>query len=246
MNRLQKKCVLASTGVHLLLLLLLLCSGFIAPSPKAGDYHVLDIIPANLIDAPFNNAGAGATVAAPPPPLPPPPLEKMEKPDLKPVAEPNAGRSAKMLGSTQLVTRTAPEGIIGGEDAAARARAVRNILRRLKTGLSSGAGISGGGGTGEAYANYRDVVYTIYNQAWTLPANIAHDDETVIASILIASDGTVLNARIVTPSGDPAADASVQRALERVTFTAPFPKGATDKERTYTINFNTKVKRMLE
>ena len=33
-------------------------------------------------------------------------------------------------------------------------------------------------------------------------------------------------------------DASVQTDLDRVTFVAPFPEGATDKERTYTINFN--------
>jgi len=41
-------------------------------------------------------------------------------------------------------------------------------------------------------------------------------------------------------------DASIQRTLERVTFIAPFPNGAVEKERTYIINFNLKAKRMLE
>ena len=41
-------------------------------------------------------------------------------------------------------------------------------------------------------------------------------------------------------------DASVQKTLDRVTFIAPFPEGTTEKERTYIINFNLKVKRMLE
>jgi hypothetical protein len=40
-------------------------------------------------------------------------------------------------------------------------------------------------------------------------------------------------------------DASVQRTLDRVKFIAPFPEGATEKERTYIINFNLKAKRML-
>ena len=64
--------------------------------------------------------------------------------------------------------------------------------------------------------------------------------------VTIASDGTVINAHIITPSGDAHVDATVQRALDRVQFIAPFPEGATEKERTYTINFNLKAKRMLE
>ena len=128
---------------------------------------------------------------------------------------------------------------------APQARAIESALRNLKNSLSSDAG-TGTGGTGGGAANYRDAVYSIYNQAWTLPANIANEDENVMVTITIASDGTVLNARIVTPSGDAPVDASVQRTLERVTFIAPFPKGAKEKERTYTINFNPKAKRMLE
>jgi hypothetical protein len=37
----------------------------------------------------------------------------------------------------------------------------------------------------------------------------------------------------------------VQRTLDRVTFVAPFPDGAKEKERTFIINFNLKAKRML-
>jgi TonB family protein len=56
----------------------------------------------------------------------------------------------------------------------------------------------------------------------------------------------VISARIITPSGDPGVDASVQHTLDRVPFIAPFPEGAKEKERTYTINFNLKAKRSLE
>jgi hypothetical protein len=41
-------------------------------------------------------------------------------------------------------------------------------------------------------------------------------------------------------------DAVVQRTLDRVTYIAPFPEGATEKERTYTINFNPQVERNLQ
>ena len=64
------------------------------------------------------------------------------------------------------------------------------------------------------------------------------------ATVTIASDGTVLSARILKPSGDASVDRSVQRTLDRVTFIAPFPEGAKDKQRTYTINFNLKAKRL--
>ena len=102
------------------------------------------------------------------------------------------------------------------------------------------------GNSSAAYANYASVVKSVYDQAWTLPDTVANDDENVKVSVTIASDGTVINARIITASGDAPVDATVQRALERVTFIAPFPSGTTDNERTYVINFNPKAKRMLE
>jgi TonB family protein len=101
------------------------------------------------------------------------------------------------------------------------------------------------GNSSVAYANYATVVKSVYEQAWILP-NDATDNANTKVSVTIASDGTVITARIVTPSGDAGLDASVQRTLDRVKFIAPFPEGATEKERTYTINFNPQVKRLLE
>ena len=108
MNRLQKKCLIATVGVHLLLLLILIVGpAFFAPRPKADDLQVLDVIPANLIDAAFSSGVANAAppppapVTPPTPPTPPPPVpvvvppapvpepvkpvRNVEKPDLKPV-----------------------------------------------------------------------------------------------------------------------------------------------------------------
>src|ERR1019366_8061066 len=140
MNRLQKKCVIGTAGVHLLLgVILVVVPAFFYSKPKADDLQVLDVIPANLIDAAFNS---GVANAGPPPPP---------------------------------------------------------------------------------------------------PGNADNDEANTRVSVTIANDGTVISARIVTPSGDTKVDASIQRTLERVTYIAPFPKGAVEKERTYIINFNLKA-----
>jgi len=258
MNRLQKKCVLATAGVHLLLLVILLVGpAFFQPRPKADDLHVLDIIPANLIDAPFTsgvrNAQPPPPVAQPepPPPTPPPTVmprtpapapEKIVKPEaVKPPPAPD--QQHKIEPNLKPAVRTAPK---NDHTDSQRARALRNAIRNLRRNFSPSTTVDMPGNSSVAYANYADAVKSVYDQAWTLPDAIAGDNENVKASVTIASDGAVISARIIEPSGDGALDASVQRTLERVTFIAPFPEGTADKQRTYTINFNPQVKRMLE
>jgi len=79
MNRLQKKCVIGIVGVHLLLgVILVVGPAFFYSKPKADDLQVLDVIPANLIDAGLQQrsrqcrAAATAPVTLPPPPPPTP------------------------------------------------------------------------------------------------------------------------------------------------------------------------------
>ncbi len=263
MNRLQKKCFMATVGVHLLLVVILLVGpAFFAPRPKADDFHVLDVIPANLIDAPFNSGVANATPPpvvqpAPQPVVTPPAPPKVETPEPikqvvkaltpepKPVEKPTVSQKPKIQINTQLVIRTAPKNPPTADNSRQNARAFRNALRNLKSNLTSDTTVDLPGNSSTAYANYADAVKSIYEQAWTLPADTASDDANTKASVTIASDGTVISARIIAPSGDANVDASIQRTLERVTFIAPFPKGAPEKERTYIINFNLKAKRLL-
>src|SRR5882672_11465268 len=73
MNRLGKKCVIATVGIHLLLLVTLIVGpAFFNPQPKTDDTQVLDVIPANLIDAAFNSGVKNATPPAPTPVVPQP------------------------------------------------------------------------------------------------------------------------------------------------------------------------------
>jgi colicin import membrane protein len=260
MNRLQKKCVLATAGVHLLLLVILLVGpAFFQPRHPADNMPILDVIPANLIDAAFNS---GVRNAQPPPPVaqpvpqplapqpqpvvtpraPTPSPEKTVKPEAaKP--QPTPDQRHRIEPNLRPEVRTAPRNV---RDDSQRARALRNAIRNLKNNFSPGTTVDMPGNSSAAYANYADAVKSVYDQAWTLPDTIASDNENVKVSVTIASDGAVVSARIIEPSGDSALDASVQRTLERVTFIAPFPEGTTDKQRTYTINFNPQVKQMLE
>jgi TonB family protein len=71
-------------------------------------------------------------------------------------------------------------------------------------------------------------------------------DETITkVTVTIGSEGKVLSRRIIKLSGVTSMDKSVQRALELVKFIEPFEPGAKEKERTYTINFDLRAKRLL-
>jgi TonB family protein len=68
MNRLKKKCVIVTASLHVLLLgILFLGPAFFNPEPRNDNLPVLDVIPANLIDAAFTS---GVKNAAPPRPQP--------------------------------------------------------------------------------------------------------------------------------------------------------------------------------
>ena len=273
MNRLQKKCAIVTAGFHLLLVVILIVGpGFFAPKPKADNLQTLEVIPANLIDAAFSS---GVRNAPPPPPTPivtppqppapqpvvtpPPAPPKVETPEptkeivkaLTP--EPKPAEKPKIQVNTQLVTRATPKNSPKAsprddsqEKARALALAARNAARALKNNnITSATEIDMPGNSSVAYANYAAVVKSVYEQEWVPPDDVQNDDANVKVTVTIARDGTVISARVLTPSGDAGVDASVQRTLDRVTFIAPFPEGATEQERTYTINFNLKAKRSL-
>ncbi|HEV2320040.1 MAG TPA: TonB family protein [Verrucomicrobiae bacterium] len=89
MNRLQKRCVIGTAGIHLLLLTILIFGpAFYNRQPKT-DNTVLDVIPANLVDAALNSGVQGAQ--APPPqvaPIPPSLLQPPPQPAPKVVQSP--------------------------------------------------------------------------------------------------------------------------------------------------------------
>jgi TonB family protein len=262
MNRLQKKCVIATAGFHLLLLVILFVGpAFFNPKPKVDDSQVLDMISPILIDAAFNSGVKGAQppaptpIVTPPQPQPTPPAPKqivqpapVPQPTfvqrIKKIFTPEPAKPApieiqphKIQPSLVPVVRNVPKSStpIKQKD---NSQSANNLAAELRRKLSTATTVDMPGESSVAYANYGTVVVSVYHNAWISPDDMANDSAVVKFSVTIASDGTVINAHIIDPSGDANVDAAVQRMLNRVASIAPFPEGTTEKERIYTINFN--------
>lgn len=278
MNRLQKKCVVATVGLHLLLLVILVVGpAFFAPRERPDNLPVLDVIPARLIDAQLNSGVRNARpprpavqpaprppapqpVVTPPPPrrhsqAPTPPAPKpVEKPrPIQEAVKPPKHTEHRIVVNPHLTTRSEskPEAE-RSKPAESRdnsreraAKTLRNAIKSLEKSFSPSTTVDMPGNSSVAYANYAQVVKSVYERAWIPPNDAQNDEANVKVTVTIASDGTVVSAHILTPSGDAGVDASVQRTLERVKSIAPFPEGAPEKQRTYIINFNLKARRML-
>jgi TonB family protein len=79
MDRLQKKCVLVSTGIHLLpALILVVGPAFVSSKGKPDEIPVLEFVPFITTDALVS--GGGSRNAPPPPPLPAPPPAQPPQP----------------------------------------------------------------------------------------------------------------------------------------------------------------------
>ncbi len=284
MRRLQQKCFVASAGIHLLLMVILVVGpAFLAPKSKPDPRPPLDFIPTKLIDAAF--AGGGNPHGTPPPPAPPEPRPPTPAPpapppepartrlpepvkELKPTepdeqaVEPDRKRKLPDVSTKRVVrpkdtgktaesrtdtTSTTDSTAQRMADARKRAAAlIGATARSLRDDIAPGTTIEplGPGGGGEVYAPYDQAVQSVYWHAWRPPEDTASDAAITKATVTIASDGTVLSARIIKPSGDATVDRSVQQALDRVTYVAPFPEGAKEKQRTYTIKFDLKARRL--
>ena len=269
MNRLQKKCLIAAVGTHLLVVVAVLCSGFITSKPKPDDSQLLDVIPATAIDAALTSGVKNATPPAPTPAPPAPttepptpvvktvepvkPPDKMPPEDLTKVDNSPKPLKHEIQPDLNKVVRDKPTvADTSAADAAKekrlrnqRLKAIQEAARAIEKNSSSSTTVDMPGDSSVAYANYGQIVRTIYDQAWTVPDELANADETTKVKVTIESDGTVISASIVESSGDAKLDASIQRVLDRITsIGVPFPEGAKEKERVYTIKFNPKIKQL--
>ena len=287
MNRLQKKCLIATAGFHLLLLVILFVGpGFFTAKPKPDDTQVLDVIPANLIDAAFSSGVKNAQAPPPappqvkpivtPPPTPEPPkpavtpptfVEKVEKlftpppvklppDDLTPVVKPSTKppehiikpdltHVTHVVPKNSHLTETADNARQAAKEAKEKAAAFARAMRTIKDNSSKSTIVDMPGERDSAYAPYKDAIGSIYYNAWTPPDDVANDDSNTKVSITIARDGTVISSHIITPSGDSRMDASVQRALDRVSSVPPLPAGTKENQKIILMNFNLKAKRMI-
>ncbi len=270
MSQLQKKCFLASAGMHgLLFLVLLVGPAFLVSRDKMDDLPTLDIIPAKLIDDMFyrisspgpQQRAAPAPAPAPVQPQQPPAPNPIKAPEPQPVAqkpepksdptpEPKYTRPEDIKvnlkpkpGSTSSKPRPATASQPSPNYTSA-ANTIRSATSSTTIAMPS-VGAGGPGGGGPAYANYAQAVKSIYERSWYPPEDASREDAIVKVEIVIARDGSILSSRIIGRSSDPAVDASVEATLRRVTEVPPFPEGAKDSKRTYIIGFNLKARRAM-
>jgi len=84
MNRLQKKCFIASAGVHgLLALILFVGPAFLTSKPKVDDSPILEFIPLMTTDKNVSGGGDARAHSAPPPAPAPQPAATQPKPEPK-------------------------------------------------------------------------------------------------------------------------------------------------------------------
>lgn len=129
------------------------------------------------------------------------------------------------------------------------ATAIAAAGSRAKTGLAPSTQVDmpeGTGGGGVSYANFAQIVRKVYTDAWRIPDDVTDDEAVVKVSVTIKRDGSVISSRIITESGSRLVDRSIQNALDRVTtIGVAFPAGAKESQRTFTISFSLKAKKLL-
>jgi TonB family protein len=276
MNRLQKKCFVASAGTHLLLALILLVGPAFLTSKNSkpeDDRPLLDIIPSKTVDALVAPGGGTPPPRQqmPTPPIVPPPVQT-KAPAVQPQKEQDAPKIAEKHDSdslelkkdhkrlpqvsTKLVTKTRPkqtEKQIAKNDnqereSANRQReAVNRLLANMGNASSSPTTVhisDGWGGGGASYANFFQVVKSVYTRNWNVPDG-ASDGAVISVSVTIARKGDVVSSRITHRSGDPIADASVEILLDRVRFVAPLPEDSKEDQRTVQIDFSVRAAKRL-
>ena len=294
MSRLQKKCFIGATSMHVLLFVVLIVGPGFFSKDTMEESDVLTFIPLMATESgrpgggtpqPPNPAPPDVQPVTPTPPTPrvvepvrqpdPPrpvePLvekpapEKPSKPDRDSLdPKPSKPEKHEVKVNTKVVkisndrrkpSNTSSTAESSAKEAAERERAAANAKlfanagKRISSNLAPSTQVDmpeGPGGGGVSYAPYAQIVRKVYTDAWTIP-NDATDDEAIVkVSVTIARDGSVISSRIITESGSKLVDRSIQNALDRVTtIGVAFPAGAKESQRTFTISFSLKAKKLL-
>lgn len=308
MNRFQKKCLVASTGLHGFLVLLLVFGSAFFVSKEKPPTQRLNVVPTIVIENALAGGGGnpnlprtedrqkGETLlpqpaaAAPPepaapqpkPPQPQPPPPKPEiskaekkKPNPPTPKQPKPTDIAKLkpaettpeakprIDLTELkpIARSDKDKQRAKQEAEAReatrqqriadaqrqkvAQQIGIAADAMQRGFKGGTQVEVGGPGGEAYANYASLVQAAYEDAWHIIQDLTDDDEIAVVRVTITRDGRVVAARITDRSKSASMNKSVQRALDAVKRLPPFPDFIKEPERSFTIEFNLKAKRLL-
>jgi TonB family protein len=255
MTRLAKKCVIASGLMHGTLVMMLLVGPAFMPSeaPKEAK-QIGDVI---LIQIPEGTSGDGNGDVTPTNPTPPPPetatpvrgsgsksaantRDNISKEDKKIV--PNLNPSTRGSVEQDKSSMSRPRKDAGLESILQTAH--NNIINGVSPPVQvNEIGSQGGGGIPDA--GFNGALIRAYMRAWLIPSDVADETSTVVVTVTLRRDGSVISSSIQSRSGNPALDDSVQRALRKVTYISPLPESGKDAQRTFRLEFNPKAKRMM-
>ena len=296
MSRLQKKCFIGATSMHVLLFVVLIVGPGFFSKDTMDESDVLTFVPLMATDS--GRAGGGA----PPPPTPPTPAVQEQTPAPTPprvqeiVRQPDPPKPREVVRETpreveKPVTRDDSESLdpkpekpkphqvqvnrnvvriandrrkpantsstaesnareaAERERAAANAKLFANAGKRISSNLAPSTQVDmpeGTGGGGVSYAPYAQIVRKVYTDAWRIPDDVTDDEAVVKVSVTIARNGSVVSSRVISESGSKLVDRSIQNALDRVTtIGVAFSAGAKESQRTFTISFSLKAKKLL-
>ena len=178
---------------------------------------------------------------------PTPTKPRIDLAELKPVTR-NADDKRKVQADEEAREATRQHNAAVASANAARQKLAQQFGKAagdLQRGFASGTKVEVGGPGGEAYANYGAYVQTAFEDAWKIIQDLSDDDAVATIRVRIARDGRVLDARFVDRARSTAMNKSVQRAMDAVKQLPPFPEFIRDQERSFTIEFNLKAKRLL-
>lgn len=166
------------------------------------------------------------------------PVVKDDKSKAKAEAEAQAAKEAKAAAQRQAAAANAARQRL--------AQRLSGAAESLRAGFSSGTKVDVGGPGGEAYASYGALVQMAYESAWQVLPDLNDDDAVAVVRVTIARDGRVIDSKIIRKSASGTMDKSVQAALNRVKAQGlpPFPDFIQDAERSFTIEFNLKARRL--
>jgi protein TonB len=88
MNRLQKKCLSFSLGLHGLVVLVLLAGPAFRNRPQPSDLQIMTVIPARILDRAGAGGGSPLVTVNQPPPAPPVPVQPQPQPQRPMVSTP--------------------------------------------------------------------------------------------------------------------------------------------------------------
>jgi outer membrane biosynthesis protein TonB len=178
----------------------------------------------------------------------PAPKFKIDLSELQPVTRAERDKAKEKQQQAEAEARAKSEAVQRANAAREHlAKELGQTAKDLQLGFQNGTTVDVGGPGGEAYASYSALVQQAYDSAWQVLPDLSNQDFATLVRVTISREGRVILSQILRKSGNASMDKSVQRALDKVKLMGlpRFPDFIKDSERSFTIEFNLKTKKLV-